>query len=117
MSGSGRINSDMKSVPHHRSTLADQPDVREVLPLFIARLPEQVRNLRLFFLTDRSDELRRLAPQLKGSGKSCGFEPISTHAAVLEQGLSAGQPLPALESTLSALIQYIENIEGYNTSG
>ena len=99
--------------PKHTSSLAYHPDIAMVLPLFIARLPEVVGELRAHWTAQDRDRLQGLAHQLKGSGKSYGFAEITIRAAAFEGALLAGQSLPAVQTYFEALVGYLQDIEGY----
>ena len=97
----------------HRSTLVDHPDVGPVLPLFVRRLPGHVQRLRAAQAAGNSAELVRIVHQLRGAGKSFGFEPITAYATAAEELLLAARPLPEIGPALEKLIDYIEHVEGY----
>jgi HPt (histidine-containing phosphotransfer) domain-containing protein len=97
----------------HKSTLADHPDVKEVLPIFIGRLPVHVKRLRELVAAEDSSGLMMLAHQLRGAGKSYGFEGITTHAGAVEEHLAAGKPLSEGKALVAKLIHYIEHVEGF----
>ena len=103
----------MSTSPRHRSSLAEHPAVRDILPQFIARLPGHVQSLRSLAAGGDAEGLKLLAHKLRGSGKSFGFAPISAYAAEIEEGLLAGKSGPELEAPLSALIAYMEQVDGY----
>ena len=100
--------------PPHKSSFALDPDIATVLPQFIAGLPATVAQLRAFAAQNHAEELRRRLHQLKGAGKSYGFEPISTLAGGLEDLLLAQRPLAELLSRLDELLEYMESVEGYS---
>jgi HPt (histidine-containing phosphotransfer) domain-containing protein len=82
-----------------------------VLPLYVARLPAQVRQLRALHAAGDRDALRALAHQLKGSGTTYGFPAISDLARSLEQALMTRHPEPG--PLVESLAQYLEHVEGY----
>jgi HPt (histidine-containing phosphotransfer) domain-containing protein len=93
----------------HRSRYASDPYIGPILPKFHARLAQHVKHMEAFRAAGNGEELRRLLHQLKGSGKSYGYDGISTHAAAAEESLrSGGNGREALD----ALIAYIRDIEG-----
>jgi HPt (histidine-containing phosphotransfer) domain-containing protein len=104
---------DESAEPWHRSSLADHPDVQGVLPIFVGRLAGHVRRLRELRGAGDAEGLRRLAHQLRGTGQSFGFAPVSAHAAVVEEMLLAGRGVEEITPALQELIGYIEHIEGY----
>jgi HPt (histidine-containing phosphotransfer) domain-containing protein len=103
----------MNPSSRHPSTLVNHPDVAPVLPLFVGRLPGHVARLREFLAAGNRAELLRLAHQLRGSGRSFGFEGITDLAAKVEDMLLAGKTLADTASVVERLAAYIENVEGY----
>ena len=101
----------------HRSTLADHPDVGPVLPMFVRRLSGHVERMRGALGAGKTEDLVRIVHQLRGAGKSFGFEPITTHAAAVEEILLAGRPLAEVAPALDRLIDYVEHVEGYAEDG
>ena len=100
----------------HTSSRAAHPDVREVLPLFIARLSARVEGLRAALAAGDMAALQDLVHQLRGAGESYGFAPITLHAAGIEDLLADSRPPVQIATAVGALIEYIENIEGYGKS-
>ena len=103
----------MSTAPVHRSIYADDPMMQPLIAEFVARLFRQVADLRHAMQQNDRISLQRICHQLKGSGKSYGFEPISTHAAAANEKLRAHHPLPDALPDLHALLEYIEQIENY----
>jgi len=97
----------------HRSVYADDPLMKPLIAEFVARIPQQAADLRDAIQHDDPAPLLRICHQLKGSGKSYGFEPISTHAAAANEKLRAHHPLLDALPDLHALLDYIEHIEDY----
>lgn len=97
----------------HQSSRADHPDVREVIPVFVSRLPGHVKRLRELLTAGDSRGLQRLAHQLRGAGESFGFEPITEYAATIEDALRAWQPVEKTGPAVEKLIAYIRHVEGY----
>jgi HPt (histidine-containing phosphotransfer) domain-containing protein len=67
------------------SSLADDPDLSEIVEMFVAELPERVATILYCLEHQQWESLRRAAHQLKGAGGSYGFAPITSSAARLEQ--------------------------------
>ena len=103
----------MSDLPKHVSTRADHPDVAPILPRFIARLSGHVARLHQLHATGDRDELQRLAHQLRGSGKTFGFERLTELAHNLEETLQSHQPAHEVTTALHHLTQYMEHVEGY----
>ncbi|MDB5100544.1 MAG: Hpt domain protein [Cyanobacteria bacterium RYN_339] len=84
------------------STFADDPDMAELVPIFVGMLPDRMAAMRASLAAGDLDALRVTAHQLKGAAGGYGFAPIGHAAATLEAALIAGQPpdpaLAALEA-------------------
>ncbi len=66
------------------SEFADDPDMVDIVNLFVAGLPERASSLRAAMADGRHDDLKRLAHQLKGAAGGYGFAPITIAAGELE---------------------------------
>lgn len=66
------------------SLLADDPDMAELVSLFIDEIPQRIDALSKAFEAGEAVVLKRLAHQLKGAGTGYGFPAISEKAGVLE---------------------------------
>ena len=86
------------------STLSADPDLREIVELFVEEMPD-----RMSSLLDRLDAadwegLRRVAHQLKGAAGSYGFEPITRSAARVEDAIRESQPEQAIRRMVKELL-------------
>ena len=70
------------------STLASDPDMGELIQLFVEEIPERVRTLQNFWQQRDLNELKRIAHQLKGSGGGYGFATLGNAAGTLEHTLN-----------------------------
>jgi HPt (histidine-containing phosphotransfer) domain-containing protein len=87
------------------SSLADDPAMADLIPMFVDVLPQRMAAFRADLEAGDRDALRVKAHQLKGAAGGYGFAPIGQAAASLERALADGQdPAPALEE-LAALCQ------------
>jgi HPt (histidine-containing phosphotransfer) domain-containing protein len=101
---------DYSAAMPHRSRYASDPHIGPILPNFHARLAQHVKNIEAYRAAGDTEELRKLLHQLKGAGKSYGYDAISTHAAAAEEAVKArGNGGPSLD----ALLAYIRDIEGF----
>ncbi len=66
------------------SSFADDPDMAELVSLFVDELPDRIAALTRAYETGEAAALKRLAHQLKGAGTGYGFAGISERAGVLE---------------------------------
>jgi len=69
------------------SQYADDPEMVEIVELFVRELPRRLRSLREAFEQENHDALRTLSHQLKGSAPGYGFPSIGHLAARLEATL------------------------------
>ena len=89
------------------SSLASDPDLAELVEIFVESLPERVESLRQAFEQGDWETLRRTAHQIKGAAGSYGFDPLSPSAAQLEQRIGAGedQDVEAIRQALDELLE------------
>lgn len=66
------------------STLADDPEMADIVELFTDELPKRIESLESAFRSREWDTVRTLAHQLKGAAPSYGFESIGVAAALVE---------------------------------
>ena len=77
-----------QSRPHPlRSELADDPDMMELVELYVADMPERVAALEAHWSASEKENVRRLAHQLKGASSGYGFPSIGEVAKQLETAL------------------------------
>jgi len=75
-----------------RSTLANDPEMSELVELFVSELPQRVGAIESAWNNGKVDDLRRLSHQLRGSSASYGFAPLGQAAGQVEdqlRGISA----------------------------
>ena len=97
-----------------RSSSASDPDMAEILPEFIAELPEQVAAMIQQLKDQNLEELRSTAHQLKGAGGGYGFAEITELAARAEQRVKDAASLEAITTEVDRLIQLIRRVDGYD---
>ena len=86
------------------SEFADDPEMAELLELFIENLPGRITNLEKAHAARDLPTLHGLAHQLKGVGGGYGFQVITDQAAVLEQLLKEGKEGPEVDEAYHALV-------------
>jgi len=67
------------------SEFADDPDMSDLVVDFVGRMPERVNALKSAFDAGDTEQVMRLAHQLKGSGGGYGFPLLTTVSGELEQ--------------------------------
>lgn len=86
------------------STLGGDPDLGEIVELFVEEMPERVSNLLNLMESQDWDELRRAAHQLKGAAGSYGFGPISPAAAQVEDAIRSSDGEEQIRQTVEELV-------------
>ncbi|MBL0921120.1 MAG: Hpt domain-containing protein [Phycisphaerales bacterium] len=87
-----------------RSIYRDDPEMAELIELFVGELPERVRALREFFDAGDLASLQRLAHQLRGASGGYGFEPLGFRAEQLESALKADADAEVVRKRVDELI-------------
>jgi len=85
------------------SELADDPDMTDLVDLFVASLPSRVQSLEDAMDANDRETIRRLAHQLKGSAGGYGFPIITSAAGRLEQEAREGSTIAQALAELCAL--------------
>lgn len=99
-------DADPRAVPSLRSRFADDPEMGELVELFLTELPERARAIRAAaYIADRQG-IGRLAHKLKGAAGGYGFPTIGEAAARLE--LLAGDPTRSIEITTEEVRDLID---------
>lgn len=70
-----------------RSTFRDDPEMREIVLMFVNELPARTQAFTDAWNSRRLDDLRRLAHQLRGCGACYGFAPLGDAAGRVEESL------------------------------
>jgi PAS domain S-box-containing protein len=98
------------------STFDSDPVMAEVLPEFIANLPEQVASLKQLFDEKNLAGLQEAVHQLKGAGGSYGFEGLTNVAAIAESSIKTGATIETIKSQVESLIRFIESVRGFRSA-
>ena len=86
------------------SRLAGDPDLGEIVDLFVAEMPERVATLLDQLQAQDWESLRRTAHQLKGAAGSYGFDAISPCAGKVESAIRDGEPEQRIRTTVEELV-------------
>ncbi len=100
------------------SSFADDPDMKELVDLFVGEMSERISQLRIMDSACDLIQLQRLAHQLKGAGGGYGFPTLSTAAAKVEdliKGLAANankdkQSLDSVHADVKQLIELCQRV-------
>jgi HPt (histidine-containing phosphotransfer) domain-containing protein len=87
------------------SELADDPELRDLIQLFVDEMPYRAALYEELFRSGDFDELRRAIHQLKGAAGSYGFSVITEAAATLEQSIRHEAPYEQIRHELHGLIR------------
>jgi HPt (histidine-containing phosphotransfer) domain-containing protein len=96
------------------STYAHEPEMAEVLALYVAQLPGQVRQLHALLNSQRLGELRRLVHQIKGSAGGYGFMCITDAAASAEWLLDNSASIDRVPRAIGELSDLMRSVEGFD---
>jgi histidine phosphotransfer protein HptB len=86
------------------SSLAVDPELGEIVELFVEEMPGRVASLLDHFKKRDWEGLRRNAHQLKGAAGSYGFTAISPAAGKLENAIRDGDPEHHIYEAITELI-------------
>ena len=87
------------------SRLGNDPDLREIINLFVQEMPDRMEKLRRQSSNGNWEELRRTAHQLKGAAGSYGFPLISPSAGQLEHAIRNAEPEHRIRELVHELIE------------
>lgn len=92
------------------SEFADDPDMAELVEMFVSDLPERIGTLKTAQETRDVDALTTIAHQLKGAAPGYGFAPIGDAAKAVEDALRAEgeQAIDGLRDQVDALLNLCE---------
>ena len=77
-----------------QSEFAGDPEMAELVEMFVSELPERIQTLNTIWTGKQFDELKRMSHQLKGASAGYGYPVIGTAAGQLEASLKtlSGEP-------------------------
>lgn len=92
------------------SELADDPDLGDLVELFVAELPDRLDHLVRQFDDGNRQTMRRAVHQMKGAAGSYGFHAVTPLAARLEQSLNDDGSDERVKADLDALLDLCRRI-------
>ena len=95
------------------SRLAVDPDLGEIVAMFVDEMPERVAKLLAQLNAADWDALLRTAHQLKGAAGSYGFDAITPYAGKLEAAVGHREP----ESQIRTLVEDLVDLCNRARSG
>ncbi|QYO63996.1 Hpt domain-containing protein [Leptolyngbya sp. 7M] len=93
------------------SAYANDPEMRELVALFVSELPDRVEKLWTAWHAQQAEQVCRMAHQLRGAGSGYGFPALSEAAAKLENDLrriSSASGGAALESVAEQFRELVD---------
>jgi len=104
-----------RTVPGLRSQFADDPEMAELVELFLSELPNRASAIRAAARESDAGGVRMLAHRLKGSASGYGFPTIGEAAARLEN--IANDPTRAISLTTEEVRDLIALCERATAKG
>ncbi len=98
------MNESTLTVAPVYSSFGDDPELGELVEMFVEEMPDRISNLSACFSDKDWEGLGRLAHQLKGSAGSYGFAQISPAAARVEQAARQDPDEENIRSSLEQLL-------------
>lgn len=92
------------------STLADDPDLGELVSIFVDEIPAKIAAFTAAWDAGDRDLLRRAAHQMKGAAGSYGFHQVTPVAAKLEKVAASDCTTEEIEETLLQLTEMCHNL-------
>jgi len=92
------------------STLAADPEMSELVEMFVDDIPAKRLQLRSLREQGRLAEVRRVAHQLRGSAGSYGFAALTIQAGRLEDALRRECAEEHVDRECAALLELLERI-------
>jgi HPt (histidine-containing phosphotransfer) domain-containing protein len=83
--------------------LALDPDLTELVEIFVRDLPERLAEIQRFAAFEDWPAVRRLAHQLKGAGGSYGFPHLSLAATELESAVKRSDNVEFIFAAMDVL--------------
>ncbi|MCE5266863.1 MAG: Hpt domain-containing protein [Planctomycetaceae bacterium] len=101
-----------KPLPYVYSRLGDDPELAEIVDLFVDEIPQRASVLLRQLHEKDWEALRRTAHQLKGAAGSYGFEPVSPCAARVEAAIRDGLPEEQIRHSVMELVDICGRLRG-----
>ncbi len=96
-----------------KSTFAQDPDMADLVEMFIDELPQRINSLQQFYDQEQFQDLQTLAHQIKGAGGGYGYPSLTEAARTLENAVQedgAGD-LKNVQSALDELIHLCQRAQ------
>jgi len=86
------------------SKYADDPDMADLVEMFIEDLPKRMNALAETFEQQQFSDLQRIAHQIKGAGGGYGYPELTEAATTLENSLKQNDELDAIHDAFDELL-------------
>jgi HPt (histidine-containing phosphotransfer) domain-containing protein len=98
------IGSTVSAIEPLHSTFADDPDMSDLIELFVQEMPQRVDALRQAIARRDIDTIVRLSHQLKGAAGGYGFDVITDVAREVERQARVVDDVAAVKRRVDDLI-------------
>jgi histidine phosphotransfer protein HptB len=100
-----------------RSQFADDPEMSELVGMFVSELPQRTGALMDAFRTQQWEIVQRISHQLKGASAGYGFPTIGAAAGKVEEVVKAGPiadsgAVSRLDETVKELVSLCQRAKG-----
>jgi histidine phosphotransfer protein HptB len=92
------------------SKLASDPDMSELVDLFVAEIPSRLEALETHFAAGEMAKLGQTAHQIKGAAGSYGFSEVTPIATKLEFAVKTNEPEDQIREALEELLSTCRRI-------
>jgi histidine phosphotransfer protein HptB len=92
------------------SSLSADPDLAEVVAMFVDEMPSRIATLTGHLDTKNWDGLRHAAHQLKGAAGSYGFGPVTPSAGRVESAVRTGEPEERIREAVMQLVELCNSV-------
>jgi len=96
--------------PPVRSQFANEPEMRELVELFVGELPQRTQSLMDAYNAQQWEMVQRISHQLKGASAGYGFPTIGAAAGRVEEVVKTG-PVSTQE-TVAQLTESVKQLVG-----
>jgi HPt (histidine-containing phosphotransfer) domain-containing protein len=90
MTDTTKATNTVSTGPAVRSQFANEPEMRELVEMFVSELPQRTQALLDAFTAQQWEMVQRVSHQLKGASAGYGFPTIGTAAGRVEEAVKAG---------------------------
>ena len=104
------ISSDLQDYPYLHSDFGGDPELGDLVELFVAEMPDRIRRVLSHVATGDWENLVRSAHQLKGAAGSYGFHQLTRPARRLEESATKREPEQQIQAAVDELVMLCERL-------